>query len=123
MASAPEQIIDNYVDNALEQVPVGGRIVVAVRGDATGVLLTVDDSGPGLPVEDRERAFDRFWRGSQDGGGSGLGLAVVASLARAGGGSVQLGASPLGGVRASAHFRRTAPGTQQPAHPRGTHAG
>jgi signal transduction histidine kinase len=118
--SAPEQIVDNYLDNALEVVPEGGRIVVAVRGDHSGVLLTVDDSGPGLPVEDRERAFDRFWRGSQDGEGSGLGLAVVSSLARAGGGSVWLDASPLGGVRAAARFRRTPVG-ERPGHPVSTH--
>ena len=49
-----------------------------------GVLVLVDDEGPGLPSEDRQRAFDRFWRGSQEREGSGLGLAVVASLAEAG---------------------------------------
>ena len=123
VASAPEQIIDNYLDNALEAVPEGGIIVVTVRGDQASVSLTVDDSGPGLPAEDRERAFDRFWRGSQEGGGSGLGLAVVASLAQAGGGSVHLEESPLGGVRAAARFRRTAPGTPSVPTGRGTHAG
>ncbi len=85
-------------------------------------MLTVDDSGPGLPAEDRERAFDRFWRGSQDGSGSGLGLAVVASLARAGGGSVALEESPLGGVRSMARFRRTPPGTPSAPTGRGAHA-
>lgn len=123
VASAAEQIVDNYLDNALEAVPEGGLIVVAVRGEQGSVSLTVDDSGPGLPAEDRERAFDRFWRGSQDGGGSGLGLAVVASLAAAGGGSVHLEESPLGGVRACARFRRTPPGTPAEPRPRGMHAG
>ena len=61
-----------------------------------GVVLTVDDQGPGLPPESRDRAFDRFWRGRQDGSGSGLGLAIVASLAHAGGGTVWLDESPLG---------------------------
>ncbi|MFN8148744.1 MAG: HAMP domain-containing protein [Candidatus Nanopelagicales bacterium] len=122
VASAPEQIIDNYLDNALEAVPDGGLVVVAVRGEQGSVLVTVDDSGPGLPAEDRERAFDRFWRGSQDGGGSGLGLAVVASLAHAGGGSVHLEESPLGGVRACARFRRTPPGTPTEPRTRGAHA-
>lgn len=122
VASAAEQIVDNYLDNALEAVPEGGLIVVAVRGDQGSVVLTVDDSGPGLPAEDRERAFDRFWRGSQDGSGSGLGLAVVASLARAGGGSVALEESPLGGVRSMARFRRTPPGTPIAPTGRGAHA-
>jgi len=69
--SAVEQIIDNYVDNALDVVPDGSRIVVTVRSDPDGVLLLVDDQGPGLPREDRDRAFDRFWRGRQDGQSSG----------------------------------------------------
>jgi signal transduction histidine kinase len=104
--SAPEQIIDNYIDNALEVVPDGGRILVSVRTEPGGVVITVDDNGPGLPAEHREHAFDRFWRGTQEGTGSGLGLAVVASLAHASGGAVWLAASPLGGVRAAARFLR-----------------
>ena len=94
---AVDQIVDNYVDNALEVVPEGTRIVVRVRPESSGVVLTVDDQGPGMPPESRDRAFDRFWRGRQDGSGSGLGLAIVSSLAGAGGGSVWLDASPLGG--------------------------
>ena len=105
--SAVEQIVDNYVDNALEVAPAGSRIVVSVRIDPVGVLLAVDDMGPGMAPDDRARAFDRFWRGHQDGEGSGLGLAVVASLADAGGGTAWLDASPLGGARACARFRRT----------------
>lgn len=103
--SAVEQIVDNYLDNALDVVPDGSRIVVTVRSSPDGVTLLIDDEGPGLSREDRERAFDRFWRGRQDGGGSGLGLAVVASLAQAGGGSVWLAESPRGGLRAGAKFR------------------
>ncbi|MFN8168484.1 MAG: HAMP domain-containing protein [Candidatus Nanopelagicales bacterium] len=103
---ATEQIIDNYVDNALEVAPSGTTILVTVRLEAAGVLLLVDDEGPGLPAEDRSRAFDRFWRGRQDTEGSGLGLAVVASLAEAGGGQVWLAQSPRGGLRAAARFAR-----------------
>jgi len=106
---AVEQIVDNYVDNALEVVPEGSRILVTVRSEPTGVILTVDDQGPGLPPESRDRAFDRFWRGRQDGAGSGLGLAIVSSLAHASGGTVWLDASPLGGLRAAARFRTPPP--------------
>ncbi len=102
---AVDQIIDNYLDNALDVVPHGSQILVSVRLDPAGVVLTVDDQGPGLAPADRERAFDRFWRGSQEGSGSGLGLAVVASLAQSSGGTVWLDTSPSGGLRAAARFR------------------
>jgi signal transduction histidine kinase len=118
---AVDQIVDNYVDNALEVVPEGTRIVVRVRPESSGVVLTVDDQGPGMPPESRDLAFDRFWRGRQDGSGSGLGLAIVSSLAGAGGGSVWLDASPLGGLRAAARFRIPESGSPQreaPAHRR-----
>jgi len=118
---AVDQIVDNYVDNALEVVPEGSRILVTVRSEPSGVVLTVDDQGPGLPPESRDRAFDRFWRGSQDGSGSGLGLAIVASLAHAGGGTVWLDESPLGGLRSAARFRTlgTTSGTREsPSHKR-----
>jgi signal transduction histidine kinase len=118
---AVDQIIDNYVDNALEVVPEGSRILVTVRAEPAGVVLTVDDEGPGLPPESRDRAFDRFWRGSQDGSGSGLGLAIVASLAHAAGGTVWLEESPQGGLRAAARFRTqpsTAPTREAPSHRR-----
>ncbi len=103
---AVEQILDNYLDNALESAPAGAHVRVSVAPEADAVVLRVDDSGPGMPAEDRARAFDRFWRGRQDQAGSGLGLAVVASLAKASGAEVALEESPLGGVRAVARFRR-----------------
>jgi signal transduction histidine kinase len=104
--SAAEQILDNYIDNALEVVPDGSRIVVTVTPATHYVQITVDDAGPGLSPENRVRAFDRFWRGRQDDGGSGLGLAVVSALAQASGGSVWLDESPQGGLRAGARFNR-----------------
>ncbi|WP_448811846.1 ATP-binding protein [Agromyces bauzanensis] len=98
--TAVEQIIDNYLDNALGASPAGSAIVVRVEaGDP--VTVHVLDEGPGLTSAQRERAFDRFWRGSSDGEGTGLGLAIVAQLARASGGSARLDPRPGGGLDAS----------------------
>jgi len=69
--------------------------------------VRVDDSGPGIPPEDRARVFDRFYR--RDGGestGSGLGLAIVRAIAQRHGAQVSLADSPLGGLRAELRLRR-----------------
>jgi signal transduction histidine kinase len=61
----------------------------------------VRDAGPGIPPEQRARAFDRFWRGGatrRDGAGFGLGLAIVRELIAADGGEVELGDAPEGGL-------------------------
>jgi two-component system OmpR family sensor kinase/two-component system sensor histidine kinase QseC len=64
-------------------------------------LLRVDDDGPGIPPEQRERVFDRFQRGEDASiEGSGLGLAIVRAAARQQGAEVGLADSPLGGLRA-----------------------
>ena len=73
-----------------------------------GLCMHIDDDGPGIPEEERERAFENFVRletsRSRDSGGTGLGLAVVRALMLAHGGEVQLGVSPLGGTRATLRF-------------------
>jgi signal transduction histidine kinase len=62
-----------------------------------GVRLEVRDEGPGLSEEERRHATERFWRGSAHGGGSGLGLSIVDSLAKASGGRLELlAATPQG---------------------------
>jgi len=106
VAGGVEQIIDNLVDNALEVSPAGTAVRVVVVPADGAVVLHVIDEGPGLSEEQRERAFERFWRA--DGaplGGSGLGLAIVQQLAVAGGGRAALHAAPDGGLDASVTFR------------------
>ncbi len=73
-------VLDNLIDNAIKYTPSDGAVVVTV--DAGGVA--VSDTGPGIPAEKRERAQDRFTRLDESGGlpGSGLGLALVAGVAR-----------------------------------------
>jgi two-component system OmpR family sensor kinase len=80
-------MLENLVDNALRYTPAGGRVDVQVRIDpaTNDAVLSVIDSGPGMPSEERERAFARFYRGSSarrgDVAGSGLGLAIVKATA------------------------------------------
>ena len=103
--SALRSAMRNLIDNA---VKYGARQVqVAALRDTTGApLLRVDDDGPGIPVAQRERVFDRFQRGEDaTTEGSGLGLAIVQAAARQQGASVQLGDSPLGGLRVEMGWR------------------
>jgi signal transduction histidine kinase len=107
-----EQILDNLLSNALrvsgpgQEVRLETRLVRASRRatrEARSVWaeLHVIDEGPGLPPEQRARAFDRFWRApGAAAGGSGLGLALVQRLAVAGGGRATLEEAPHGGLDA-----------------------
>jgi two-component system, OmpR family, sensor kinase len=90
-----EQAVANLVDNALRHGE--GAVAVRARRVAGAVELTVEDEGAGVPAEDAETVFDRFVRGpSADGGGAGLGLAIVRAVARAHGGEARIeGASAV----------------------------
>ena len=107
---ALEQIVDNYVDNALSVSPEGGAVAIGVEADSRGVELHVLDEGPGLSPQARSRAFDRFWRGRADGSGTGLGLSIVAELARATGAEVGLDPREGGGLDAWVRFAPARPG-------------
>jgi signal transduction histidine kinase len=90
------QALENLLSNALAVSPQGGTVLVSgSHGE-----LHVIDQGPGLSEEERERAFDRFWRGGKSGTGSGLGLAIVKRLIEIDGGTVELRAAPEGGLDA-----------------------
>ena len=100
---AVREIIDNYMDNALEVAPPKSQINLTVLTLVDSVEIVVSDSGRGMSLQQRERAFDRFWRADADSNrrtGSGLGLAIVAQLAQASGLRVELRESPTGGVDA-----------------------
>jgi signal transduction histidine kinase len=103
--TAVEQIIDNFIDNALSIVPSPSTLTLRVAKSATTVELHVLDQGPGMSAEDCVRAFDRFWRAASDNRGSGLGLAIVAQLARASGATAELTPRPEGGIDASVRFK------------------
>ena len=76
------QVLDNLLANALEASPDGGTVTVSARAESPWVELHLRDEGPGLTPEQRERAFDRFWRAGSGAGGSGLGLAIVQTARR-----------------------------------------
>lgn len=100
---ALREIVDNYIDNAFESSSSNGVIEFIAQETPTHIELTIRDSGKGLTKEQRESAFDRFWRGADSANrrsGSGLGLAIVAQLAQASGLSVELQESPKGGIDA-----------------------
>jgi two-component system OmpR family sensor kinase len=88
---ALKTLLSNLVDNALRYTPAGGRVDVAAMREAESIVLEVTDTGPGIPAEERERVFDRFYRvGGNDVPGSGLGLAIVRSIAQRYGAKIAL---------------------------------
>jgi signal transduction histidine kinase len=103
-----DQLIGVLLDNACKYSPDGGAIAIAVQESAGRAVLTVDDSGPGIPPERHEQVFDRFHRDADSGGGAGLGLAIADAIVRATGGRWQIGTSPLGGARMSVSWSTTA---------------
>lgn len=96
-----ELVLDNLLRNACRYAR--GQIVVSVLASRSNVRVVVDDDGPGIAPEHREKVFDRFYRVADDrarsSGGTGLGLAMVAETVRRRGGRVQVGESPDGGAR------------------------
>jgi signal transduction histidine kinase len=112
------QLAQNLVENATR---LAGRVEVRVRpGDDGGAVLVVDDDGPGIAPDDRERVFERFTRldasRARHSGGSGLGLAIVHEIAAAHGGTVRVETSPLGGARFVVTLA-AAPSATVPAQP------
>ncbi|MGH3449278.1 MAG: sensor histidine kinase, partial [Haloechinothrix sp.] len=106
-----ELVLDNLLRNAFRHARA--QVVVSVLTGRSSVRVVVDDDGPGVAAEHRQRVFDRFYRVADDrarsSGGSGLGLALVAELVRRRGGRVSVGESPEGGARFEAHWRAVPP--------------
>ncbi|AYR23239.1 ATP-binding protein [Herbaspirillum rubrisubalbicans] len=109
VVAAPDQLgilVRNLIDNAVRYTPTGGQVDVSLHVVEGRALLEVEDSGPGIPVEERQRVFERFYRRQvQQSEGSGLGLAIVREIARQHGLRLGLDDSPrLGGLRVSVAF-------------------
>jgi signal transduction histidine kinase len=119
IAASPEwldHLIGVLLDNACKYSPENGTVDVRVLADGNRVTLWVDDSGPGIPPEERERIFDRFHRATDRPGGAGLGLAIADAVVRATGGRWEVGSSPAGGASMAVSWPRLlAPSGATPA--------
>ena len=102
-AYAIDDAIRNLVENAVVHAPPRSEVTVSTRA---GGSIDISDHGPGVPQEDRARIFERFWRGkAAPSHGAGLGLAIVAEIMKAHGGSVRVEAGPDGGAVFTLVFR------------------
>ena len=90
------RLFTNLLLNAMRHSPEGGLVAIEVVKAQRQLLVQVADQGPGIPSEAREQVFERFWRSSDQGGHSGLGLAIARSIARGHGGELSLLAADPG---------------------------
>jgi two-component system sensor histidine kinase KdpD len=96
-----DQVLVNLLENVLRYTPAGSPLAIRVQVSDGEARLEVADRGPGIPVEDREKVFEKFYRGSsakRNDGGSGLGLTICRAVARAHGGHIRIGARAGGGT-------------------------
>jgi signal transduction histidine kinase len=88
------QALVNLLHNAVKYSPVGGTIAVRVYRNTDAVIVEIEDSGPGVPLEDRARIFDRFYRVDKarwrESGGAGLGLSITKWVVEAHSGKIRL---------------------------------
>jgi two-component system, OmpR family, sensor kinase len=92
-------LLKNLLDNAIRYTPDGGRIDLSAAAGPDGAILRVQDTGPGISPEDRQRVFDPFHRAAApDAVGSGLGLSIVKAIVERLGGGISLGRSPSAGL-------------------------
>ncbi|UUZ69146.1 sensor histidine kinase N-terminal domain-containing protein [Polaromonas sp. P2-4] len=104
---ALRMMLRNLLDNAIKYTPVSGQIDVSLQVQQDQCALTIEDSGPGIAPDDRQRVFDRFFRASDVAlePGSGLGLAIVKIIAERHGATIALDQSArLGGLKVDVHF-------------------
>jgi two-component system OmpR family sensor kinase len=117
-ANSLRVMFSNLIDNATKYTPRGGRVDVSLQLDEGQPLVRIADSGQGIPADERERVFDRFYRvGSgasrarTDVAGSGLGLAIVRRIALQHDATVTLSESETGGLLVSVRFNGTLSGS------------
>lgn len=84
------ELFVNLVENAIKYIPRNGCVTVRLSEQGNLYIVEVEDDGPGIPDEDKQRVFERFYRRQQDGTGCGLGMAIVKEIAERHGGTVEL---------------------------------
>jgi signal transduction histidine kinase len=100
------QAVRNLVENAIVHTALATTVEIAVGSDGS---VVVSDEGEGIPPEQRELVFGRFWRGDRRRTGSaGLGLSIVARIVKAHGGSISIGDAPTRGAAFTINLRRAA---------------
>jgi signal transduction histidine kinase len=121
VVTAPPEWLDRLLgvllDNACKYSSKHGSVEVVVAAEGTRVRLAVNDSGPGIPIEERARVFDRFHRATDAPGGSGLGLAIADAVVRRTGGRWELGTSAAGGASMAVSWPRGLAGRRDPVAP------
>ena len=95
------ELLSNLLDNAMAHTPIGGNVILRVTPQE---VLEVEDDGVGIPFEDRERVFERFYRRNQQVAGSGLGLAIVGEICRAHRARITLHDGAQGGLKVRVSF-------------------
>jgi two-component system, OmpR family, sensor kinase len=102
-------LFNNLIDNALRYTPAGGQVAASVTSEHDALKVLVEDTGPGIAEEERERVFDRFYRGpSASGTGTGLGLAIVSQVVEMHRGEVRLAAGASEGLRVEVRLPKAA---------------
>ena len=104
-AAGLERVLVNLLDNAAQAAP-GGEVMISFDRDEDMARVTVEDSGPGIPEEVRQRIFEPFFTTKAVGKGTGLGLAVVHGLLKEHEASIDVGSSKLGGARFDVYVPR-----------------
>jgi PAS domain S-box-containing protein len=93
-----EQVLNNLVSNAIKYTPQGGRIEISGQAKPSALVVTVSDTGEGIPIEEQTRVFERFYRGARERRrrtpGAGLGLYLAKAIVEAHGGSMRLESRP-----------------------------
>lgn len=104
-AESIDRLVGVLVDNACKFAGPGGRVSVTVQIVAHRLVLSVDDSGPGIPVDERDVVFDRFHRADSAAGGTGLGLAIADAIIKSTHAHCVVSESSLGGARFEVSWR------------------